>query len=264
LESAVKQGVRVVEPALFCAPAAVLLARLSGAKAWLHVQNFEVDAAFSLGLLRGACIRASVTKAESWLMRRFDVVSTISRRMHELLLRKGVPASQAKLAVNWVNMASFALPSTAGVAAYRQELQVPPGAVVALYSGNMGGKQGLEVLAELARLCLPDDSTYMPNTALAQAATAGEATKQIAKITPNPTTAADAPPVVFVFCGNGAGRADLGARCIHNDHTATMNSIHINPVATRPVWVKSVVMGAALIPGYSFGVWGWFKTAFLQ
>ena len=172
------QVVWVVEPALFCAPAAVLLARLSGAKAWLHVQDFEVDAAFSLGLLRGARIRALVTKAESWLMRRFDVVSTISKRMHELLLRKGVPAPQAKLAVNWVNMASFALPSTAGVAAYRQELQVPPGAVVALYSGNMGGKQGLEVLAEVARL-------------LAQ----------------------QAGQVVFVFCGSGAGRADLVARC---------------------------------------------------
>jgi colanic acid biosynthesis glycosyl transferase WcaI len=260
----VKQGVWVVEPALFCAPAAVLLARLSGAKAWRHVQNLEVDAARGLGLLRGDRIRRWVTGAECWLTRRFAVVSTISRRMHELLLRKGVPAPQAKLAVNWVNMASVALPSPAGVAPCRQELQVPPGAVVAPYSGNMGGKQGLEVLAELSRLCLPDDSTYMPNTALAQAAPAGAATKPIAKIVPHPTTAADAPAVVFVFCGNGAGRADLGARCSHDDHTATMNSIHINPVATRPVWVKSFVMGAALIPGYSFGVWGWFKAAFFQ
>ena len=75
-------------------------------------------------------------------------------------------------------MASFALSSTAGVAAYRQELQVPPGAVVALYSGNMGAKQGLEVLADVARL-------------LAQ----------------------EVRQVVFVFCGNGAGRADLVARC---------------------------------------------------
>ena len=48
-------------------------------------------------------------------MRRFDVVSTISRRMHELLLRKGVPALRAKLAVNWVNLASFALPTPAPI-----------------------------------------------------------------------------------------------------------------------------------------------------
>lgn len=33
-------------PSLFCAPAALLAARLSGARTWLHVQDFEVDAAF--------------------------------------------------------------------------------------------------------------------------------------------------------------------------------------------------------------------------
>ena len=42
----------VVEPALFCAPAAWLAARLCGARAWLHVRDYEVDAAFELGLLR--------------------------------------------------------------------------------------------------------------------------------------------------------------------------------------------------------------------
>ena len=57
----------MVEPALFCAPAAVALARLCGAKAWLHVQDFEVDAAFSMGLLRGARIRRLVTPAPTWL-----------------------------------------------------------------------------------------------------------------------------------------------------------------------------------------------------
>jgi len=164
----------VVEPALFCAPTAVAVARLSGAKAWLHVQDFEVDAAFDLGLLKGQRVRRWVAAAERGLMRRFDVVSTISQRMHQRLLDKGVKPSRAVLAPNWVDMAQFALPSSEGVAAYRRVLGIADGAVVALYSGNMGGKQGLEVLADVARLCFD---------------------------------------LVFVFCGNGAGRADLVARC---------------------------------------------------
>lgn len=49
--------------------------------------------------------------------------------------------------------------------------------MVALYSGNMGAKQGLEILAEAAR-CLQD---------------AGN--------------------VRFVFCGNGVGRPTLEAAC---------------------------------------------------
>src|SRR5262245_33125948 len=42
----------VVAPPLFCAPAALLVARISRARSWLHVQDFEVDAAFETGLLR--------------------------------------------------------------------------------------------------------------------------------------------------------------------------------------------------------------------
>jgi colanic acid biosynthesis glycosyl transferase WcaI len=48
------QVVWVVQPALFCAPQALLVARLCGAKAWLHIQDYEVDAAFDLGLLKGS------------------------------------------------------------------------------------------------------------------------------------------------------------------------------------------------------------------
>lgn len=189
------QVVWVVEPALFCAPSAVALAHLCGAKSWLHVQDFELDAAFSMGLLRGARLRRLATRAECWLMRRFDVVSTISRRMHELLLRKRVDPSRAMLAVNWVNMAKFALPSPDGVATYRQELQLAPGQVVALYSGNMGGKQGLEILAAVARLLV------------------------------------DQVNLVFVFCGNGAGRADLLARC---KSLPNVRFIDLQPVSRLP------------------------------
>jgi colanic acid biosynthesis glycosyl transferase WcaI len=168
------QLVWVVEPALFCAPAAVLAARLCGARAWLHVQDFEVDAAFDLGLLRGAWLRSVVLGAERWLMRRFGVVSTISQRMLARLLDKGVLAARAKLTGNWVDMAQFARAQPEGVAAFRAQLGIAADAVVALYSGNMGGKQGLDVLADTARLV---------------------------------------PEVQFVFCGNGAGRAELLARC---------------------------------------------------
>jgi colanic acid biosynthesis glycosyl transferase WcaI len=197
----------VVEPALFCAPAAVAVARLSGAQAWLHVQDFEVDAAFALGLLRGSFLRRMVTGAERWLMRRFDVVSTISQHMHQRLLDKGVAPERAVLAPNWVDIsaitpgggdldmdcrASLAMTKVGAMTgSFREVLGIPPDAVVALYSGNMGAKQGLELLADLARLCLEDSAS---NTPLEH--------KQRAKAA-----------IIFVFCGNGAGRADLVQRC---------------------------------------------------
>jgi len=165
----------VVAPPLFCAPAAILLARLSGAKAWLHVQDFEVDAAFDMGLLKGRTLRRWVATGEGWLMRRFDRVSTISARMLERSVAKGVEDGRSVYFPNWVDISAIA-PLT-GPSSYRKELGVPPDVVVALYSGNMGAKQGLEVLAEVAKL--------LRNT----------------------------PAIAFVFCGNGPDKDDLRRRC---------------------------------------------------
>lgn len=175
----------VVEPPLFCAPAAWAVARLSGASAWLHIQDYEVDAAFDLGLLKGAQLKRIVAAGERWLMRRFDVVSTISQRMLARAQAKGVEAARCMLLPNWVNVASFVTNSTKGAQAYRDELGFPADAVVALYSGNMGAKQGLEVLAQTARLCAAQEAA--------------------AEVPAN--------PLFFVFCGNGVGRADLVAQC---------------------------------------------------
>ncbi|MDB5732343.1 MAG: glycosyl transferase, partial [Variovorax sp.] len=80
----------VTEPPLACTPAALAFARLNGAAAWLHVQDYEVDAAFDLGMLKGRRLRQLVTATERWLMRRFDRVSTISGRMVERAIAKGI------------------------------------------------------------------------------------------------------------------------------------------------------------------------------
>lgn len=139
----------VVEPPLFCAPAALLAARLAGGRAWLHVQDFEVDAAFELGILRSARLRRWVLAAECWLMQRFDRVSTISERMLERLETKGVPPERRMLFPNWVELDRI-VPGT-GPSPLRHEWGLSDTDIVVLYSGNMGEKQGLEILLEAAR-----------------------------------------------------------------------------------------------------------------
>lgn len=149
-----------IEPPLFCAPASWLCARLSGAKAWLHVQDFEVDAAFELGILRANGSRRFVGALESWLMRRFDKVSTISPNMINRLVRKGVVPEKAVLFTNWVDaQAIFPLNSPSPM---RQRLGIPAHTFVALYAGNMGEKQGLEVVLDAAaRLADREDMQFI-------------------------------------------------------------------------------------------------------
>lgn len=176
--------VLVVEPPLFCAPQAWLVARLSGGKAWLHIQDYEVDAAFNLGLLKGVLLHRMVAACERALMRRFDRVSTISQRMLLRALSKGVSTDRLVYFPNWVDLTghgemdqTVVAPTNKGVSSFRSELGIAPDDIVALYSGNMGGKQGLEILAQAAAIL------------------------------------SGASNLVFVFCGDGSGRDDLIVQC---------------------------------------------------
>lgn len=165
--------VLVLEPPLMCLPAGLLAAKLSGAQSWLHVQDFEVDAAFDLGLLKSRWLRNLALGAERWLMRRCDRVSTISERMLERLDGKGIQPSMRFLFQNWVD--TDLIRPISGSSRMRQELGVPDSRVVLLYSGNMGEKQGLDLLVDAAA-ALADDSHYL-----------------------------------FILCGDGAARARLEA-----------------------------------------------------
>lgn len=139
----------VIAPALMCAPAGVLAARVCGAQAWLHIQDFEVDAAFRMGLLKGGLAQRAIGCFERWLLRRFDQVSTISNRMVDLLGAKRVDPARTVLFPNWVDVS--AIMPMRQPSPYRAELNIPDDAVVALYSGSMAGKQGLELLPASAR-----------------------------------------------------------------------------------------------------------------
>jgi colanic acid biosynthesis glycosyl transferase WcaI len=143
-----------VAPAFMCAPAGLLAASLTGAKSWLHLQDFEVDVAFRMGLLKGKLLQRLALRMESWILRRFDTVSTISSRMMERLLLKGVAAERICYFPNWVDVprAGNLRVGARSRETYRAELGIPQGAVVALFSGTLGGKQGLMVIPSAASL----------------------------------------------------------------------------------------------------------------
>jgi colanic acid biosynthesis glycosyl transferase WcaI len=147
----------VVEPPLVLSPAALLLAKLFGVRSWLHVQDFEVDAAFELGLLpdRG-WLKKMATRFESALMRSFSAVSSISRAMCRRLEDKGVPQGQIRYFPNWVDLEAIRPMEADEPNELRQAMRSGPDSIVALYAGNMGEKQGLEVVLEAAAL-LADD-----------------------------------------------------------------------------------------------------------
>lgn len=142
--------VLVVAPAFVCAPAAWLTARLCGAAAWLHLQDFEIDVAFQMGLLKGKFLQRVVLRMERWVLHRFDTVSTISARMIELLVKKGVPIERTRYFPNWADIATFGPGATS--TRYRTQLGIASNSIVVLFSGTLGGKQGLMIIPSAAEL----------------------------------------------------------------------------------------------------------------
>jgi colanic acid biosynthesis glycosyl transferase WcaI len=161
-----------IAPAIASAPTAWMTARLVGCKAWLHIQDFELDAALHLEMLPGLGWAGKILQSlERSLLRRFDHVSTISTRMIDHLKGKGVPSARISLFENWVDC--DAIFPISRLTSLRQEWNLSEDSLILLYSGNMGQKQGLETLIESAQLLHNE------------------------------------PGIQFVLCGEGASRSSL-------------------------------------------------------
>ena len=162
-----------IEPTFFGAPVALLSATFAGAASWLHVQDFEVDAAFRLELLpKDGRIHWLAKGFERFFTGCFTRVSTISAKMVERIVANGVARGEVLLFPNWGDTEAVkpAEPGAENPFRKRHNLQDK---IVFLYSGNLGVKQGLEILDPLS------------------------------------ASFEDDPRVHFLICGDGAFRAPL-------------------------------------------------------
>ena len=175
-----------VEPTFFGAPLALLVAQATDAASWLHVQDFEVDAAFDLGLLPAkGPVHALALGLEEFFTRSFTRVSSISHKMVERALGKGVPSDRTILFPNWVDVDAIRPQPLGASNSFRGELGLEE-KIVILYSGNMGAKQGLELLAPLAEAFENDDRVH------------------------------------FLFCGDGAFRPQLETLVAHRPNVTLL------------------------------------------
>jgi colanic acid biosynthesis glycosyl transferase WcaI len=156
-----------VEPTFFGVPLTLFVAKSAGAACWLHVQDFEVDAAFELGLLPGqGRIHDAALRIENFFICAFDRVSGISSRMVDRAHAKGIPSERIILFPNWVDVEQIhpLAPDSKRTNAFRQQIAAKvkniDKTVILLYSGNMGAKQGLELLAPLAESFAHDERVH--------------------------------------------------------------------------------------------------------
>lgn len=148
--SARPEIVLAIAPSLLSVPIALFCARACGAKLWVHIQDFEIEAALAAGLLDADSLGFRLGRAfERSMLTRSDLVTTISPQMCSRLVAKGVKKDRVEELRNWANHIDAI--RTADPATLRKEWNLGD-KFVALYSGNVANKQGLEVVIEAARL----------------------------------------------------------------------------------------------------------------
>ena len=164
----------VVSPPLLLGAAAWIAGKILRAPWIFHIQDLQPDAAVGLGMLRPSRFTRMLYALEALAYRKAARVSVIAEGMRRALLSKGVPAEKVVMFPNGTPFSAAPLPPRGR---FRARVGLREDEFLAVYSGNLGVKQGLGLLLDAA-----------------------------------PALHAAAPRVRLVLCGGGAQREELAAR----------------------------------------------------
>jgi colanic acid biosynthesis glycosyl transferase WcaI len=147
----------VVSPPLGLAASAIALGRLWRVPYVLHVADLQPDAAVDLGMLAYGRLVRAFYRLEATAYRHAAMVSTLTEAMRGRIIAKGVPPEKVVVFSDWVEPALFKIPPPP----VRPD-QGSAGEFVVAHFGNMGVKQGLEIVVEAARLSAAERAiTYL-------------------------------------------------------------------------------------------------------
>lgn len=122
--------------------------KLRGIPFVFHVQDLQVDVAVRLGIVGNARFARTLYGIENSMLRAAARVSTITETMRRRIVEKGIPEERTWLFPNWSDI-HFVRPMSPNNEVRRQ-FGAGPNDVLVLYAGNMGEKQGLDLVLDAA------------------------------------------------------------------------------------------------------------------
>lgn len=145
----------VTSPPLGLTASVIALSRLWRVPYVLHVADLQPDAAVDLGMLPEGRLIKALYRLEAAAYRNASLVSTLTEAMRRRIIAKGVPSEKVVLFSDWVDPQLF---SIAAPQPMRPNTSNAP--FIAAHFGNMGMKQGLEVIIEAAKLSRDDPEVF--------------------------------------------------------------------------------------------------------
>ena len=154
-----------VVPTIFCIPSTLFFSKIFNKKSstWLHFQDLEIEAAFSLKLIKGRILKKILLKIESFLINKFNKVSSISNKMCEKISKKLKNKNKLTYFPNWVDT-SLLYPLKEKkdlISKYFKEYKYFENKKIVMYSGSMSKKQGMKFLADTIDNTLEQNSNLI-------------------------------------------------------------------------------------------------------
>ncbi len=144
-----------IEPPFFTTPFTLLYSKLTKSKSILHIQDLEIDAAYSLNILKNGLFYKIINKFEKFILNGFDIVSTISPMMKMQIIQKDVSQDKIYVLPNWAD--TDKIHPTINNQYLRKRLSIKPKQKIILYSGNIGEKQNLKSVINIAEKMQTDN-----------------------------------------------------------------------------------------------------------
>lgn len=122
---------------------------LKGVKMISHVQDLQVDVVNDLGMIKNKSLVGFMFWLEKQFFQKSDLVSTISTGMERKINGKGISKDKQVIFPNWVDV-EFIRPLPKSIS-LRERFGLNYTDKIVMYSGNLGEKQGLEMIILAAK-----------------------------------------------------------------------------------------------------------------
>lgn len=150
-----------VSPPLGLGLTATVLGRLWRVPFVFDVEDLQPDAAVELGMMKGKTVLRALYGLERMAYQRAALVSTLTEGMRQRIVEKGIDAAKVVLFPSRADSSLYTLRERCDGSAFRQRYGLQ-GKLIVSHSGNMGVKQGLEVILEAAaKSCQREDVQYL-------------------------------------------------------------------------------------------------------
>lgn len=139
----------IVSPPLGLGLSAFFLSKLWNIPYIFHVPDLQPDAARDLGMINSNLFFDILYKIEKFAYDNAAKVSTLTPAMRQKIISKGIAAEKVLLLPDWADPLLFSLPERNGALKFREKYGLEERLIVA-HTGNMGVKQGLDIVIEAA------------------------------------------------------------------------------------------------------------------